>query len=257
MERWKNMQAGYDVNELVLDPQFYDAPSVQDFRGARVTNMSPYVGGRSRGYITAPETGNYTFWVSAKASGQIWLSTDETKYRKELIAYLGADSGGGTAGVWSTSNNLWDQYASQMSEEVYLEAGQKYYFEALVKAGHGNYCHVSLAWATPSADRALIPSSVITSYVLESEDADDDFLPDDWETLYGLDTNDNGLFDLARQGERGDFDQDGLNNRLEYVLGLDPTDADSDSDGLTDGEEYFNYQTDPAVSDAPGEQVVA
>ena len=82
VERWLDMRASYDVNDLVLDPQFYEKSKVLEFQRTRALNLEKYAGGRMRGYITAPETGNYTFWVSAKASGQIWLSTDETPYRK-------------------------------------------------------------------------------------------------------------------------------------------------------------------------------
>jgi len=253
-EHWKeNMAAVYDVKGFVQEEEFYKPATVLRTDDSQIINMGTYVGVRMRAYLTAPETGNYVFWVSAKASSQLWLSTDDSKYRKELLCYLGGDSGSGTAGVPQNSSNLWDHYATQMSNEVHLQAGQRYYIEVLGKAGHANNKHVSVAWATPSGSRQVIPTSQLSSYALEAEDADDDFLPDSWETTYGLDPSDNGLVNRAHDGERGDFDSDGLNNREEYLLGLDPADPDTDGDGLSDGDEVHAYNTDPATSDAPSE----
>jgi len=108
-----------------------------------------------------------------------------------------------------------------------------------------------VAWAPPGQDRHPLPLKVIHSYARESADADDDYLPDDWESEHGLDPTDNGAIDRVRQGERGDFDLDGLSNRAEYLLGTDPANPDSDGDGLTDGDEAMAYGTDPTASDAP------
>jgi len=60
--------------------------------------------------------------------------------------------------------------------------------------------------------------SVLRSYKPDANDQDDDYLPDDWEAQYGLSLTDNGLVDRAREGERGDFDRDGLTNHEEYLL---------------------------------------
>ena len=48
----------------------------------------------------------------------------------------------------------------------------------------------------------------------------------------------------------GDTDLDGLTNSQETALGIDPNNADSDSDGLKDGDEVLIYTTDPKVRDS-------
>ncbi len=48
----------------------------------------------------------------------------------------------------------------------------------------------------------------------------------------------------------GDSDLDGLSDLLETAIGTDPFDADTDGDGLTDGEEYFIYGTSPITWDS-------
>ncbi|MFP6872365.1 MAG: LamG-like jellyroll fold domain-containing protein [Verrucomicrobiales bacterium] len=62
-------------------------------------------------------------------------------------------------------------------------------------------------------------------------DDDDDNLPDWWENNYANDlTTLNGLDDT-------DFDEDGLTDYDEYEKGTDPTEEDTDNDGLADGAE--------------------
>ncbi len=65
------------------------------------------------------------------------------------------------------------------------------------------------------------------------DDFDGDGLPNDWEETYGLDGYDPTDVDL-------DTDSDGLTNLEEYEEGTDPIDADTDNDGMTDGYEVAN-----------------
>ena len=44
-------------------------------------------------------------------------------------------------------------------------------------------------------------------------------------------------------GGPADSDSDGLEDSIEAELGTDPADTDTDDDGLTDGDEYYVYQT--------------
>jgi hypothetical protein len=50
-----------------------------------------------------------------------------------------------------------------------------------------------------------------------------------------------------------DTDQDGLSDSRELELGLDPQKADTDGDGLNDGEEVLKYGTNPRNSDTDGD----
>ena len=211
---------------------------------------------RMRGYILAPETGMYRFWLSASNAAQLLLSTGEDKFSKRIIAELGPEVGTGH-GQFFNAPNKWDEFVSQMSEEIHLVAGQKYFIEVLHQHGHGSSPHADVAWARPNADREEIPATHFYSYYAIAADADDDSLLDTWESQYGLSIADNGLTDRAHEGENGDFDEDGLNNREEYIAGTDPANADTDGDGLSDGDELRGYGTDPLTSDAPAETVVS
>jgi Bacterial TSP3 repeat len=57
-------------------------------------------------------------------------------------------------------------------------------------------------------------------------------------------------------GVVGDSDGDGLPDDIEASLGTDPVDPDTDDDGLTDGDEYYQYQTGTRNPDSDGDAVV-
>ena len=45
-------------------------------------------GQRLRGWITAPTTGNYTFWISSDETSNLYLGTNENPATKQLIAWV-------------------------------------------------------------------------------------------------------------------------------------------------------------------------
>lgn len=53
--------------------------------------------------------------------------------------------------------------------------------------------------------------------------------------------------------KKGDFDQDQLPNRREQKIGTQINGTDTDNDGLEDGPEVFNYETDPLAKDTDGD----
>ena len=88
---------------------------------------------------------------------------------------------------------------------------------------------------------------------IPSEDADADDLPDAWELRWdGIDdlTALDGLASGPGPGAgTGDFDGDTLTDAEELALGLDPTNADTDGDGLEDGAEVNTHGTNPKRAD--------
>jgi len=209
--------------------------------------MSKFQFARLRGSIKAPESGFYHFWISGTTGAELWLSSDDTKYRKQRIAAIGGEFGTGTRGVLASAGNRYDRFSSQQSEPIYLEEGKSYFMEMLSQQHHesNNQRHVSFAWARPNRDRSWISMQHISSYGREESDRDDDYLPDAWEEQYGLDSSDNGKSDSEREGEYGDFDGDGLINREEYIAGTNPANADTDGDGYNDFYEVVQADSDP------------
>jgi hypothetical protein len=89
-------------------------------------------------------------------------------------------------------------------------------------------------------DRNPILNAATLELVHPNVDSDNDGLPDPWEIKY---------FGNLDMGPNDDPDEDDLSNSEEFEAGTDPTNADTDGDGLTDGEEVNEYGTDPLNRD--------
>ncbi len=258
-ERWTGIKVR-SLNQLKQSSKFYAGAPKKELLATANTDTygATYGAERMRGSIVAPETGYYRFWVASQGEVELLFSTNDSKFYKQSIASITRDRGQ-IKGASPFTSRPFDFYDSQVSEAIYLEEGQRYFMEALQVSSQHRDNRIALAWKTPSGDREMIPVKSIAPYYFESEenDGDDDSLPDDWERQYGLDASDNGVIDYNLQGEYGDFDADGLNNRYEFLLGLDPTNPDSDGDGYTDGEEYHSLGSDPAVKDRPQGKLIA
>jgi hypothetical protein len=259
VERWNIVDA--TLHEAVRSPEFLAAPAEETLlAGSEYNNFERHgYAQRVRGRLVAPVTGSYRFWISGERDFELWLSSDGSKFNKRKIASAFHAETDTTAPVGFRD---WDRYSSQMSGPIHLEAGEAYFVEVLHQDNLAPG-HFSLAWSHTdqatglTTDREPIPASRLRSHVADPDDADDDYLPDSWEISVGLDALDNGLADLARQGEYGDYDGDFLTNREEWLLGSDPTETDTDGDGISDYDEVHSYHSDPTAPDAAGEQVVA
>jgi len=104
---------------------------------------------------------------------------------------------------------------------------------------------------TDSDDDGLSDGDEILTYHTDplDPDTDADGMSDGWEVAGGLDPNDDGSTD-PDNGPDGDPDGDGLTNLQEYGYNTDPRNADTDGDGLDDGEEVDIYGTDPLNPDS-------
>jgi len=104
-------------------------------------NVADDYGVKVSGWLIAPETGNYIFYIASDDNGELWLSSDSLPQNigAEPIAFVPD---------W-TDYRQYNKYSEQTSATVYLEAGKKYYVEALFKEGAGGD-NLSVAWKLPS-----------------------------------------------------------------------------------------------------------
>ena len=124
------------------------------------SNRGISYGAVMRGYLIAPATGSYTFWIATDDNGELWLSSSTNTASITRIAYISGD--GLAAGV-----RQWNKYASQQSAAVSLVAGQAYYIEARQKQGTGND-NLAVAWQCLSAgiSQDVIPGRFLAPYFL-------------------------------------------------------------------------------------------
>jgi hypothetical protein len=164
---------GYNVSDLTSLSAYQngtpDATSTLD--SLEFNNPYPLASGghRVQGLITAPESGYYTFWLSAADSAQLYLSTGENASSAALIASI--DAGYGTGFEY-----FYDQYSSATQYgQIYLEADQSYYFEVLQKNGTDDwgYGHMSVAWADDGNGGTISQQVISGDYLSPYEDSDD------------------------------------------------------------------------------------
>ncbi|RYD36627.1 MAG: DUF1800 family protein [Verrucomicrobiaceae bacterium] len=137
-ETWTSGVAG----PLLSDVPWHAAPSGSDtVAAAEAVGTAPGVnaGERLRGYITAPATGNYYFWIAANNAAELWISNDAEPVNKVLRAKV--------AGPVGTASREWDAQPAQKSRWLSLTAGRRYYIEALHNTGSGGTSsHLSVGW---------------------------------------------------------------------------------------------------------------
>jgi hypothetical protein len=147
-ECWKGIGGG-GVNDLRghLQKKPSETSLLEVFEGPSSTGND--YGSRVRGYVHPPKTGKYVFWISSDDQSELWLSTDEDPANRQKIAW---------AQEW-TGPREWTKFKEQQSEPVRLEAGRRYYIEALQKQGGGGD-HLSVGWQLPDGTQERpIPGS--------------------------------------------------------------------------------------------------
>jgi len=154
LDIWENI-AGDSLNDLTDDPRYPAQPdSAQSITELAWDPNADNYGGRIYGWLYAPLTGDYTFWVTSDNDSELWLSTNDDPENVELIASLDG---------WAGANE-WDAFSSQMSEPVTLTAGSKYYVMAIwVEGTGGDHCRV--AWQGPGIEkRTVISGDYLSPY---------------------------------------------------------------------------------------------
>ncbi|MDA7558578.1 PKD domain-containing protein, partial [Flavobacteriaceae bacterium] len=157
MEQWNGI-SGTAVSNLTSNSNYPNNPSTTSILDSFEipTNVRDNYGVKVSGYIKAPTTGSYVFWIASDDNGELNLSTDEDPANKTTIA---------TVGAW-TNSRQWNKYGSQKSAPVSLTEGQIYYIEAFMKE-QGGGDNLAIGWAKPG-ESTNAPSEVIPGDVLFS-----------------------------------------------------------------------------------------
>ncbi len=177
-EYWTGI-SGTAVSSLTGNSNYPDSPTgsdvltefqAVDWNNPQVTrNWADNYGQRVRGYIQAPVTGEYVFFISGDDENQLWLSPDTDPANAVMVAHVP---------FWSNQGE-WGKYLSQRSTNnsftfgggdpgvITLQAGQFYYVEALMKEGGGGDS-LNVGWLRPgetgTAPSEIVPNSVLTQW---------------------------------------------------------------------------------------------
>jgi hypothetical protein len=151
-EYWANV-LGTTVATIPLNNPPSSTSPLSSFEAP--TNAGDNYGARVRAYVIAPQSGNYTFWIASDDDSQLQLATNDSPVTKRLIASVSG----------FTNPQEWGKYPSQKSDIVTLQAGQKYYVEALHKEGT-NGDHLAVGWQLPNGSiERPIPGAYLAPYV--------------------------------------------------------------------------------------------
>ncbi|MEO8590530.1 MAG: PKD domain-containing protein [Flavobacteriales bacterium] len=154
-EYWLNV-SGSSVSDLLNSPNYPNSPTGTSFPTSfqGPVNFANTFGTRMRGYIIAPQTGNYVFTATSDDACAVYLSWNSDPQYKQLIC---------SAPGW-TGDTEYNKYPSQTSASIALQAGVYYYVEMVHKENSGGD-HLTLRWQTPSnSTRTVVPGSVLARW---------------------------------------------------------------------------------------------
>lgn len=153
-ETWFDV-TGLTVADLLAHPAFPGSPSARDyptsFETAEGGPQHDLYGSRWRGYLHAPVSGSYTFWIAADDAADLYLSPDDRPEARQLIARVPG----------YTLPREWTKFAEQESVAVRLEAGQRCFIEVLHKEQAGGD-HVAVAWQLPGGEAEVIAGAYLS-----------------------------------------------------------------------------------------------
>jgi len=155
LREWWNGIGGTAVSDLTTNPRYPDSPDGSELITTfeTPTNIAEDYGTRVSGYIHAPVTGDYTFWIASDDNGELWLSSDDDPANVTRIAHVPG---------W-TSSRQWFKYSEQQSVPITLVAGQKYYVDALFKE-RGGGDNLAVSWQYPGQSQVVIDGAHLSLY---------------------------------------------------------------------------------------------
>ena len=133
---------GAAVSDLTNHPSYPNSPaSTNPVSGLfeAPTDVADYYGQRIHGWIKAPYTGHYIFWIASDDNSELHLSTSSNPDNAVLIASVPG---------W-TDSRQWNKFPQQQSSPVYLVQNQYYYVKALMKEHLGGD-NLAVGWQMPT-----------------------------------------------------------------------------------------------------------
>ncbi|HWV99717.1 MAG TPA: lamin tail domain-containing protein [Candidatus Acidoferrum sp.] len=132
-----NVTGGPAVSILTNSPKFPNSPDQVDYQpnmGWPVENIADNYGGRFSGILVPPLTGNYYFAIRSDDASVLYLSPNNNPAYKSVI---------------TSEPACCESFDAHTNGPFLLNAGQRYYIEALMKENLGSdYLYV--AWKTPT-----------------------------------------------------------------------------------------------------------
>ena len=162
-EVWTNAP-GVNVSDIPIGTTASSKAALGTLEG--ITDYGDNYGERIRGYLTAPATGNYYFWIAGSDSAELWISNDSEPANKVRRAYVSPTANPSPPPANGSASRQWNLQPNQKSGWLALVAGQRYYLEILHKAGAGAGDNWAVGWLQDPTGTNNTPSGVVPGYVL-------------------------------------------------------------------------------------------
>ena len=158
VRQWWSNTSGTAVSALTGSPNYPNRPTgteLLDAFGGPV-NWADNYGTRMYGWLTPPQSGDYTFWIASDDLSELWLSTDADPAHAVAIARVAT----------YTNSQEWTKEAGQKSATIKLQAGNKYFIQALHKEGTGGD-NLAVSWQGPGiATQQVIKADYVDTFAL-------------------------------------------------------------------------------------------
>lgn len=160
---WSGL-CGWKVDVLKNWPTFPFFPDkrsfIWDFHKTEDSEKKNY-GERTFGFIHPGKTGKYKFAITSDDTSELWLSVSENPLESKIIARVHSPK---NEPAWTTELDYM-KYPEQISEEISLQGGKKYYIEAISKQ-ESRSAHLTVLW-TNSVENStfeIISSEFLSSF---------------------------------------------------------------------------------------------
>ena len=121
-------------------------------------NSGANFGAWVRGYLEAPDSGAFTFFVASDDASELWISTDHQPANKKRVAFESASG----AALFSDL-----RLSERKSAPLTLARGQKYYIEVLHKQGSGS-SYLQVGWQRPDGVREIVPALHLAQHPVDA-----------------------------------------------------------------------------------------
>ncbi|MBK1827679.1 PQQ-dependent sugar dehydrogenase [Haloferula rosea] len=233
---WTNV-SGVAVPDLTNLSDYPDSPDTSTTASSFLapTNWSNNYGTRMFGWVHAPVTGDYTFYLHADDNAELWLSTTVSPDQRRRIARVPG---------WTNAGD-WNKFPEQTSPIITLEAGNYYFIEALQKE-EGGGDNLGVAWSYPGQSRTYVPGASLSPWQNLAPETNDDVahLPPGGQVRIPVLANDldpNGRADIdpgslaeGTPPTNGSLAIDPVNGQITYTHDGSPTVSDVFSYSISD-----------------------
>ena len=158
---WRDLCGG-DVKVLRNSPFYPSYPSekkfIREFSEFQIEGNEAEYGQTIAGFLNPTRSGSYHFAIASDDSSELWLSPGENPDEKQLIASVFVEGATG----WTRKNEI-NKYSSQISRDIKLRDGSRYYIEVIHKQS-GGVGFVQVFWSNPGVTEfKLISSEYLSS----------------------------------------------------------------------------------------------